>query len=92
MLGGNGTKFLNNLLLKTEQQRKLCDFNILAKPSRLPNDNCNKANIGWLYPNADMYDTAIYKQNYLNYTGYFYMMYQSVARAQALCPNSIELS
>lgn len=47
--------------------------------------------MGWLYYNADIYETAITKQNYLNYTGYFYMMYQSVSRAQSLCSKTNDI-
>ena len=40
VLGGNGTKYINDMLLKAEKIRKFCDFNILIKPKVWPTDTC----------------------------------------------------
>lgn len=49
------------------------------------NDNCKAANIDWLYPITDQFDTIITQQNYKNFTSNFYNLYQSVYRAHNLC-------
>ena len=48
ILGDNGIKYLNDMLLQVENIRKLCDFNILVKPKMWNNDTCKSANIDWL--------------------------------------------
>ena len=88
ILGGNGTKYINDMLLKGEKLRKLCGFDILVKPKTMPKDTCREANIEWLYPITDQLDTIIGQNNYLNFTAYFYNFYQSVYRAHYLCTNN----
>ena len=88
ILGKNGTQYIPDMLLKVEKQRKICGFNILTKAKNWNSDSCQAANIDWLYPITDQLDTIITKANYLNYTAYFYTLYQSVYRAQNKCnPN-----
>ena len=85
IIGKNGTQYLNDMLLKVERQRKVCDFNVLIKPKYWNGDTCAVANKDWLYPITDQLDTVLSKQNYLNYTAYFYNLYQSIYRAQYQC-------
>lgn len=73
-----------------ERLRKLCGFDILIKPKYWNNDTCKAANIDWLYPITDQYDTILTNQNYKNFTGNFYNLYQSVYRAQHLCISNQE--
>lgn len=88
LIGGTGIKYLNDMLILSERQRKNCGFNPLIKAGTFPWENCQSANVDWLYPLADQYETLLSKKNILNYTGSFYLFYQSVGRAQRLCSNS----
>jgi hypothetical protein len=88
VLGGDGIKYLNDLMLATERQRKNCGFNPLIKAGVFKSDTCQSININWLAPIADQFETVIAKKNVLNYTSYFYMFYQSIGRAQKLCVNN----
>ena len=90
ILGGNGTKYLNDMLLSVEKLRKLCGFDILTKPKQWGADTCKSANIEWLYPITDQIDDFIGRKDYVSFTASFYNLYQSVYRAHNLCIHSVE--
>ena len=73
------------MLINVEKLRKSCGFDIMIKPRMWNNDTCKSANIDWLYPITDQFDTIISTKNYKNFTANFYNLYQSVYRAYNLC-------
>lgn len=85
ILGGNGLKNINDLLLQVEKVRKLCGFNVLTKAKEWLKDNCTAANINWLYPLTDQIDNYIQKKSYINVTESIYNLYQSVYRVKSVC-------
>ncbi len=78
-------QYINDLLIQTEKCRKLCGFNLMVKASSWAKDNCDAANINWLYPLTDQMDTLIMQKKYLNFTANFYNLYQSVYRVKIIC-------
>ena len=54
----------------------ICGLNILFKPRMWNNDKSKSANIDWLYPITDQYDTIITTQNLKIFTANFYNLYQ----------------
>ena len=85
IVGRDGIKYLNNMLLSAERSRKLCGFSILTKSKGWYNDTCEKSNKDWLYPVTDQLDDILKTGDYKGYTSYFYNFYQSIYRAQRLC-------
>lgn len=69
----------------------MCGFSILVKAKGWNGDTCQAANVNWLYPITDQFDTIISSQNYKNFTAYFYNLYQSVYRAHDLCVRNSNL-
>ena len=84
-LGKNGLQYIDDMLLQTEKCRKLCGFNVLVKASAFSKDTCQAANMSWLYPLTDQMDTYFLQKKYINITGSFYNLYQSVYRVKNVC-------
>lgn len=91
IFGGNGLKYVDDLLLQTEKVRKLYGFNVLVKAKTWSKDTCNAANMNWLYPLTDQLDTYISQKKYINVTESFYNLYQSVYRVKSVCNVSTTL-